>query len=78
MSVARLQTSRNGFADTIQGFGFRASLGDAARNRRAFGYEHAGLVWFQRHKKPHTWILLHEPPTMEFDRSALLMQRDRV
>ena len=65
MSRACFQTPRDGLADVIQGLGLRASLGNAARNRRAFTDEHACLVGFQRHEQLHTWILLHPTATME-------------
>jgi hypothetical protein len=59
MSRACFETPSDGLADVIQGLGLRASLGDAARNGRALGDEHAGLVRLQRHKQLHTWILQH-------------------
>lgn len=62
MSRACFETRSDGLADVIQGLGLRASLGDAARNRRAFRNEHAGLVGLQRHEQLHTWILLHLAP----------------
>ena len=62
MSRACFETPRNGFADVIQGLGFRASLGNAARDSRTLGNEHAGLVRFQGHEQLHTWILLRLPP----------------
>ena len=62
MSRACFETRRDGLADVIQGLGLRASLGDAARNRRALRNKHAGLVGLQRHEQLHTWILLHLAP----------------
>ena len=59
MSRACFETPCDGLADVIQRLGFRASLGNAARNGRALSNEHAGLVRFQRHEQLHTWILLH-------------------
>ena len=43
------QASSDCFADIVESLGFRPSLGDAAGNRRALGYEHAGFIGFQRH-----------------------------
>jgi len=59
MSRACFETPGDGLADVIQGLGFGAPLGNAARNGRALRNEHAGLVRLQRHKQLHTWILLH-------------------
>ena len=58
-SRACFETPSNGFADVVQGLGFRAPLGNAARNGRALRNKHAGLVRFQRHEQLHTWILQH-------------------
>ena len=52
------QASSDRFADIVQGLGFRRALGDAAVNRRALGYEHAGFVGLKRHEKLYTSILL--------------------
>lgn len=62
MSRACFETPSDGLADVIQGLGFRAPLGNAARNGRALRNEHAGLVRLQRHEQLHTWILLHLGP----------------
>jgi len=51
------QATSDCFADIVESLGFRPSLGDAAWNRRALGYEHAGFIGLQRHEKLHTWIL---------------------
>ena len=59
MSRACFETPSNGLADVIQSLGFRAPLGNAARNGRALRNEHAGLVKLQRHEQLHTWILQH-------------------
>src|ERR1017187_3365463 len=57
MSRACRQATSDCFADIVEGLGFRSSLGDAAGNRRALDYEHAGFIRLQRHKELHTWIL---------------------
>ncbi len=51
------KAASDGFADIFESLGFGPSLGDAAGNRRALGYEHAGFVGLQRDEKFHTWIL---------------------
>jgi hypothetical protein len=62
MSRAGFETPSNGLANVFQGLGFRASLGNAARNGRALRNKHAGLVGLQRYEQLHTWILLHLTP----------------
>ncbi len=57
VSRARRQATSDCFADIVESLGFRPSLGDAAGNRRALGYEHTGFIGFQRHEKLRTWIL---------------------
>ena len=59
MSRACFETPGDGLADVIQGLGFGAPLGNAARNGRALRNEHAGLVRLQRHEQLHAWILQH-------------------
>ena len=59
MSCPGFETPGDSLANIFQRLGFRASLGDAAGNRRALGNQHAGLVGFQRHEQLHTWILVH-------------------
>ena len=53
------QATRDRFADIVESLGFRPPLGDAAGNRRALGYKHAGFIVFQRHEKFHILDLIN-------------------
>jgi hypothetical protein len=55
-SVSRTSREATGncFADIGESFGLGPSLRDAARNRRALGYEHAGVIGLQGHEQLHT------------------------
>jgi hypothetical protein len=57
MSRSCLKATRYGFADIFESFGFRASLRNAAGNRRAFGYRHSALVGLQCDKELHICIV---------------------
>ena len=54
MGCTRGQAACYGFADVLQRFGFRASLGNASWNRWTFRNQHARLVLFERNEKLHT------------------------
>ena len=54
MSRTSREATGNCFADIGESFGLGPSLGDAAGNRRALGYEHAGFIGLQGHEQLHT------------------------